>query len=249
MTILMAIFGLHTNAQCTPDQSITQPGIYPDSATNFMPAYVGYPYEQVVQAVIPQDTCIVIISPPCQTVPIQSIDVVSVSGLPPNFAYDCNPGTCSFPGGTVGCVRFYSTQSPTINDTGTYNLVIQIEGITATTPPITQSNSVTYYKIEIKDSTGVGVGVSDKVADLAELNIFPNPGNEQVFLAFKSDKNTRGELMVYGVDGVLVEQRSINLIKGDNRVAVQTSSWPSGVYSFVLNTESATRSKRLMVQH
>ena len=59
LVVCTTIFG--ANAQCTPDGSFTEPGVYPDSATNFLPAYQGQAYNQLITIKVPSDTVALII--------------------------------------------------------------------------------------------------------------------------------------------------------------------------------------------
>ncbi len=81
-------------AQCTPDLSITIPGIYPDSATGLPAGIVNQPYSEVIQARVLTDT--VYNGFPAI---ISNITITGVTGLPPGLTYSCNPSTCVFPGG------------------------------------------------------------------------------------------------------------------------------------------------------
>jgi len=103
LLILSVIFltGILTNsnAQCVPDLTITDPGIYPDSATGLPSGVVGTPYSEVIQAKVFTDTTLNGLP-----VVISNITITSVSGLPPGLTYSCNPSTCIFPGGSNGCI-------------------------------------------------------------------------------------------------------------------------------------------------
>lgn len=70
-------------AQCTPDPYVTKPGIYPDSASGFPPAVATYPYNLTITVVVPADTLI----PPLPLLPIDSIGVTGVEGLPEGFQF------------------------------------------------------------------------------------------------------------------------------------------------------------------
>ncbi|MCH8317954.1 MAG: hypothetical protein IIA88_05570, partial [Bacteroidetes bacterium] len=90
------------NAQvCVPDPQFTQPGIYPDTVTGFADGCAGKPYEQLITNVVPADT---FVDPPGVFVIIDSVVLSSVAGLPPGFTYQCEPASCSWPGGSTGCV-------------------------------------------------------------------------------------------------------------------------------------------------
>ena len=60
------------------------------------------------------------------SVDIDSITLNSVTGLPPNFDYYCDPPSCGFIGGTTECAELYSLVDPTVNDIGNYQIVFEI---------------------------------------------------------------------------------------------------------------------------
>ncbi len=99
-------------AQCTPDPQYTQAGVYPQTLD---PVCTGTFYSQVFTLVVPVDT--VITNPFPLTVPIDSISLEALLGLPPGFSYVCSQPTCAFPGGTSGCLVLSGTTPAT---PGTY---------------------------------------------------------------------------------------------------------------------------------
>ena len=112
LLILVLFIGMsNINAQCIPDPQYTDPGIYPDTATGLSDAMVGQAYSELITAITPLDTNIVYSGIPL-LVTIDYIALTGVTGLPPNFAYDCDPIDCSFPGGSAGCAEIYSTSNP-----------------------------------------------------------------------------------------------------------------------------------------
>ena len=78
-------------SQCTPDPQFTIGGIYPDSATGLPAAYVGYAYDEVITVVVPLDTIVDIPIFGPTAVPFVDITLDNVTGLPPNFEYNCSP--------------------------------------------------------------------------------------------------------------------------------------------------------------
>lgn len=99
-------------AQCTPDPYVTKPGIYPDSASGFPPAVATYPYNLTITVVVPADTLI----PPLPLLPIDSIGVTGVEGLPEGFQFLPSRPSGFWPGGTKGCALI--TGTPTKRKSG-----------------------------------------------------------------------------------------------------------------------------------
>ena len=97
---------------CTPDPSYTAAGIYPDSLPS---ACLNQSYSETVTLVIPSDTIFLTFS-----FDIDSVVLNDVVGLPPGMSYDCEPSSCSFPGGSSSCVLV--SGAPTVP--GTYEVDI-----------------------------------------------------------------------------------------------------------------------------
>lgn len=142
-SIIMAAYQ-GANAQCTPDVSITIPGIYPDTLTNLPPAFENASYGTSIQLRVLTDTVV-----PQGNVTVTNIVVNSVSGLPAGFSYVCNPVNCTFPGGGNGCV--YLTGNPGSATAGTYNITINstLNGKLFGFVPVSQAFITNGYKIVI----------------------------------------------------------------------------------------------------
>lgn len=148
-SVVIAMFALQFAgfAQC-PNASITTPGFYPP-ADQLAPIERGMPYNETVQINVPAsfDTTV----PPfgTVTVTIDSVNVSSITGAPANITYSCSPSSCTFNGGSAGCITF----SGTTNDpAGQYPLSVSITAY-VTVPLLgqqTQSTTldalgITYY--------------------------------------------------------------------------------------------------------
>jgi len=89
-------FSGFVHAQCTPDSQFTAIGFYPDSITGLTVACEGSPYSQVITFVAPVDTTVNI--PPIGpiTIPLDSVVITGISGLPSGLSYSCQFASCSF---------------------------------------------------------------------------------------------------------------------------------------------------------
>ena len=244
LTVALLLLTFLASAQCVPDTTVTSSGIYPDSAANFAVAYVGQPYEQVVTAVVPADTCVVIIPlNPCQTVPIDSILITSVTGLPPNFTYECQQPNCAFYGGSSGCMRIFSTSNPVSADTGVYDLQFTL----VTYSIIQQTNTVSYYSIQVVDTTTLNV----KEYASSELELkqnSPNPVSAFTNIEFNSGQVTHVTFEVVNMIGVSVHEETLLAKRGSNTIRFDASKLKSGVYFYILNDGKRSYSKRMLVR-
>ncbi|HKR07170.1 MAG TPA: PKD domain-containing protein [Bacteroidia bacterium] len=129
---------------CTPDLSITQPGMYPDIATNLPYAYVGVPYSTSVQFKVLTDTTI-----SGTPVTVTSVTLDSVAGMPAGFTWSSNPANHLFPGGSNACASLWG--NPTSGMTGVHPLIVHltVRGLAFGFIPVTQKETVNGYKIKI----------------------------------------------------------------------------------------------------
>ena len=145
----------------------------PSEGSNLNDGFVGLAYQSFINFSIPLDTS-VILSGLTLNVTISNVDVTSVIGLPNNFSYSCsNPTTCSFVGGSNGCLELYSLTSPLVSDTGAYHIQIITSTLAINVPligSITQIDTIDYF-LEIKNSSNIG-GCIDSLA--CNFNSFAN---------------------------------------------------------------------------
>lgn len=76
----------------------------------------------------------------------------------------------------------------------------------------------------------------------------PNVTKGEVNMLVQSNTNMNTLLQVYTTNGTLVYSRSLRLIKGLNRQALDFSQLASGYYIVTINTGSAQLTERLIKQ-
>ena len=86
-------------AQCTPDPTLTYPGIKPAKLPD---GIVGTAYSETVSLMVPLDTNLVYNGTPV-TVRVDSARVIYISMLPHNFTYVTDKPTQTGGGGKKGC--------------------------------------------------------------------------------------------------------------------------------------------------
>ena len=154
LILTFAFSAFFANAQCTPDPQYTAAGIYPDSATGLLPAYVGLAYNQNITIITPADTVVDIFGS-MVPVTIDSINLTNVTGLPASFSYSCDPPSCSFPGGTIKCAAL-SSVAPTSSEVGLHQIIFETTTYVSGVPFIgttTQNDVLDYYYLEIFGTT------------------------------------------------------------------------------------------------
>ncbi len=241
--IAITAIGITTaNAQCTPDPQYTQPGVYPDSATGFDPAYVGQAYSQLITNVVPVDTCVEIIPGfPCQTLSMDSIVVTNVTGLPASMGYACSPNNCVFVGGTSGCMII--TGTPTAGEVGSHQVIVTLDAYVGGTG-IPNPFTVDYYYIEVLQGVGVNELVDNKFAVRQNR---PNPFGKTTDINYTVGKAADVEFKVINMLGAVVYKKTFEAEKGDNTIKLSSASLSSGVYMYSLKNGEKTITHRMVV--
>ncbi len=236
-------------AQCIPDAQYSVAGIYPDSATGLSPAMVGQSYSENITIICPTDTVVDVFGT-VLSVTIDNIDLTSVTGLPSNFSYACDPPSCSFPGGTTKCAELFSTLDPTSADIGSYQVIFETTTYVSGIPILgstTQDDMIDYYYLEVlPTSTSVFNTVEDYTFELKE--VYPNPVSNNARIQFVS--GTSGEVVfnMYNLLGEEVRSEIIFTTRGVNTINISTSSFNDGIYLYSINNGKELRTKRMVIK-
>ena len=245
LTLTFAFIG--ANAQCTPDPQFTIAGIYPDSATGLTGAIVGQPYNEVITIVTPLDTSTVL-NGQTISVTIESVELISVAGLPTSFSYDCAAPNCIFAGGSISCAVL-SSPSPAVSEIGSHQIIMN----TTTTVdagigfPITQDDVVDYYYINVTNATSVVNQFNDFTFELK--NIFPNPVNNNAKIQFISGNSADVVFTVFNYLGEKIEERNIAATRGINDIEISANDYANGVYLYSINNGIQLVSKRMIIEN
>jgi hypothetical protein len=239
LLVFIAIISIFNKgfAQCTPDVSITIPGIYPDSATGLPDGTVGTAYNEVIQVRVLTDTTLNGLP-----VIVTSITITGVTGLPPGLTYSCNPANCVFPGGTNGCLLLSGT--PTTAGSFTLNVDLDVAG-TLFGVPLTQPATVDYYVIDINSPTGLGDDVSALQFELLQNK--PNPAVNYTDVSFTSPIGGDFNVKVFNLIGKEVYRQTIRGMAGMNTTRISTADFIPGVYMLTIENGSSVATRRMIV--
>ena len=253
VVLFFLLFGYLVKAQngCTPDPQFVVAGAYPDSATGLSDAYVGQNYSENITLVVPADSSVPILG----SMNIISIELTSVTGLPSNFSYSCDPPSCSFSGGTTACAELFSTVEPDISMVGLYPIefttltkVISPDPVLAIVPgEIEQNDTIDYYYIEITTATSVISRLENNTFKLN--NVFPNPVNDKAKIQFVSGKNQEIIFKIYNLLGEEIDSKIIPANRGINDFYLNTSSYTDGIYLYSINNGTQVLIDRMVVSN
>jgi hypothetical protein len=244
--LLIAVISLtfaQANAQCTPAASLPRDGIFPDSATGFMPAFASTPYSQIIQLKVPSDTVYL-----GATVSITRIAISgAVQVVPPinGFNLACGVPNCSFPGGQINCANI--TATPSASDVGAHQLIIPVTAYGTFLNIPLASDTIDYYYINVYPAGTMSVEVLSK--DNALLQMSPNPATDRVTVDFSAPKRGRGKGKGGSSAGVLCWDEDLQIQPGVNRIPIDVSSWPNGIYFIQITFDDRTFAGKLVVQH
>ena len=245
LTLALAFAFIGAQAQCTPDPQYSIVGIYPDSASGLPGAIVGQAYDEVITIISPTDTSVTLFGQSL-SVTVQTIELTSVTGLPPSFSYDCETANCTFSGGSTSCAVLTSP-SPTVAEVGLHQIIMN----TTTTVDAglfgiqTQEDVIDYYYINVTNSTSVVNQFNDFTFELKD--IFPNPVNSNAKIQFISGNSADVVFTVFNYLGEKIEERNILANRGVNDIEISANDYANGMYLYSINNGMQIVSKRMII--
>jgi hypothetical protein len=116
------------------------------------------------------------------------------------------------------------------------------------------TNSLVYYaKIEV-DSVSIDyawgseatTGIKNVVANSSFLNVYPNPTDNVLNIDFSNFKNETVNVKVYSTIGEVVYNNSMRVNNDKEVEAINTSSWPKGIYMVMVENKASRFSKKII---
>ncbi|MBP7274052.1 MAG: T9SS type A sorting domain-containing protein [Saprospiraceae bacterium] len=257
LALLTFCFKASVNAQCTPDITYQDStfGVYPkpQSASNpnggiNIPACINEPYLFVFTVVVPNTVVINGIS-----VPVDSIRIDSLRGLPIGLQYACNPSSCVFQKNTLDCIVINGTPTNS-NTVGDYDLTVFGKGFT-----LGQGINITFptsstegqYTLQLNPQ-GSPDCVSLSTSYLENKNMMvsntPNPFYADTYIHLNSKIGIKGNLVVYNLLGKQVATQIIEITNGENIIRFDGRSLPSGTYIYTIGDKTNKVSGKLVKQ-
>jgi len=187
-------------------------------------------------------------------VAVNSVEIreEGISNLPESFTYSCNPPDCVFLPEEVGCIQIEGTAVPA--DVGMHDLKINVNVVTAIAPiPYTLPDGELvpgnyFFFVKEEGSANCLVDAREVVENAFDLRIQPNPFSDYSEVYVNLPEGGEFELSVYNTLGTLVQERTIDLVSGENRFSFDGSNLATGMYIFRLQRGAAAASGRLLIQ-
>ena len=242
LILLIIAFGNTVYSQCVPDGQYASEtfGFWPQTSAEFDTAVVNTPYLQIVNIKAPINGGE--IDPAYTAYDIDSISIVSVTGLPVGYDYTCNNTSCTIPGGEQACIQIAGTT----DTAGDYplnialNIYVNISGAVIALP-----YNFTDYTLTVQLTDGIGDIVIDG-ADLGQ-NI-PNPFSETTMIPYEVNKPSDVYFQVYNMMGERVFSETVHAASGNNIIEFNAESLNSGIYLYSITTNGYTQTKRMLLR-
>ncbi len=255
LPVLIFLFGTAAiQAQvCTPDPTITTPGIYPVNGTStgfdiIMPdATVGLMYSEEVQIKAPADTVIDTVIggfPIVQNVTIDSIMIIRFDNLPQSLSYTCDNSRCFWEGGDNGCLVFSGT--PTASEVGTYQGEVVGTGWLQPLPVIGILSDTLRFKVTITVKAPQGI---NEFINANSITIAPNPVTSVSTFSFQALKIESYTFKLVDITGRVVRSNTGMTQIGENRLRIDRQGLPNGMYFYSLEIKGEARSGRMAITH
>lgn len=211
---MLSCLAIGAKAQiCEPDTTLKTVGFKPDTLQT---AKAWIPYSEGITVLSIRDTT-TLLGGVQVSVKIDSIKVVNVIGMPPNFTYECQNPRCLFVWFEPRCVKL----SGMTGDVGIYPLKIAViaYGKVGGSLAISQRDTITRFSIVVEGTGNTGL------QEINELSVVPNPANNQISIYCKNFSNELPKLL-----DITGKETGID-IAGENGVyKADISSLKSGFY-------------------
>lgn len=240
--LLFACLTLQVSAQCVPDPSFTIPGVYPpagsstDTTAIILPAaQIGVPVNYVTQISVLSDTTVSLFGLTVN-VPVDSLSIDSVNGLPPGMTATCdNPG-CIWPGGGNGCIDLMGTPSSLgVYEITAYSATRLVFGA------ILDSTVVTPFIFKL--SVVNNIGLADQPSQ--DFVLQPNPASEVVSIQFSEPLASERTYVLLDVLGRKVDAGEIPAFSATH--SLYTGELKNGHYRLLISDGSDQRSRSLII--
>ncbi|MDP1726506.1 MAG: T9SS type A sorting domain-containing protein [Bacteroidota bacterium] len=205
---------------CTPDPTLTTPGIKPSKIPN---GVLGISYSQVISLMVPLDTTVVWNST-AVNIKVDSATVIYLSDFPYGFTYECDKISRTWNGGQKGCARLFGM--PDTNNLGDYKIWVKtrtyfkIVGITGNFDQIDSSAidfTIQQWPLGLRESL-----------KFQQLKMSPNP----VINVISVEMDQYNSKAHFIISNILGQQFTIVPVFEPNtsEIKFDVSALPSGVY-------------------
>ncbi|MBA2613656.1 MAG: T9SS type A sorting domain-containing protein [Bacteroidetes bacterium] len=257
-------FAQQAPTTCSNDpifMATNKPGIWPDSATNFIQGTVGLPYGQNITVRVPKDTVQSSITICFNRIELTTPASYTNFNLPPGLnllagtTVTASAGVYKYPGNMVSC----SVISGTPTTAGTYTVQFKVQpyltpsfsgpcpatpnynsGSASISPPTTLS----YYIIQINPAVGIKEEVNSRSLNVSNV---PNPFSAKTTIKFTVKDEAPAKICVYNLLGDKIFEDKIKTTYGDNSYELGGSNLSNGMYLYTIQYKNFSETKRMVL--
>lgn len=241
---LMFFAGIYTadaQTNCTPDNTITETGMYP---RNLPDAKAGLAYSEVIQFKFPKDT----LNPfTGERINIDSVHITKVEGMPAGFAYKCNKNNrCSYMGGENGCVVI--TGNPTASMIKHYTVKVSANAYVkfgATSVPVAFSDTVS---LNVIGASGFYSAKKSAVNVFEVKQNQPNPFSRSTIIEYYSPNTQPANFKVFDILGHVVYSKELNAVAGENKITFDRNGLKNGIYFYSVQMGNKLITKKMTIR-
>ena len=231
LTISMVAFLANSDAQCTPDAALNHTGFSP---ANLPPAYTDAPYSQTLSFYAVKDTTY-LVNGNYYDVVIDSVQLMSLSGIPAGFTYNCL-NRCVIAGGQAGCALLSGSADTT--QIGGYPITTHIQTYfhlkIAPTSTFNRFDSSSSFTFRIYRTTGLGELLNNSAP--AFIKAYPNPTASSVSFALSALPNhSQGAVSMFDALGRKVYEGNFS---NNNTEAINVQGFDRGIYKCLIQCQT-----------
>jgi len=224
------------SAQCTPIPFYTGELTNPDTTQGIAPAAETQAYNQIIHMRIPADT-----NYNGAVIPIDSVGITDIVGMPANFTWLTNSNNNYWPGDTFGCIIFQG--NPIVGQAGNFSIEVKITvHALGSAMPYTM-----YYRFKILDDTHVGYNLIEE-EKFNLLQNSPNPFSSKTSIKYFSPNNNSVNFVVYDILGNIVFENSYPSSPGNNTIEFERAALANGIYVYELRNADRAIRKRMVIK-
>ena len=203
---------------------------------------------------------------------IDSITIDTIYNLPCGLCYQMSSATNTFDSGQIGCIKISGTTNDAVGQY-LLKLVITAylsgnptESVETIYPPLVYASGIReWFRVSPAPGTNCTAtdtlqadsaaknltasvvcpqaGINEVAANVASLNIMPNPFNSSAQLSFMAEKNATYAVKITDITGKLVSVKQMQANPGVNTTIIERGNLSAGLYLISLSdgVSSVTR--------
>jgi hypothetical protein len=201
---------------------------------------------------------------------IDSVTIDTIWNLPCGLCWTLNKASKTYAANEYGVLNVSGTTNDVV---GQYNLRLQVTAYinhNSTGQFIQNPNTVDAagIKIWIRVKSAAGqcaatdtsingtdqvaattcpTGINEIEANVASINIMPNPMNSNALLSFTAEKNAAYMLKITDVTGKLISAKQIQAVPGVNTATIERGNLSAGIYLLSLSDGVSSITRKIII--